>query len=158
MKQKTRKPKLANQTASATLNDIAVAVTRTVKSRTSEVDYKQKYEQQKEEIQRLNNELASSSGWCKAEIHRLNSQVGGYKKNLNDSKDTINALNADVNELKTTNLTARQARQSLIRKCEANDIFIAKLQTELEIEAHKRINLTTELKSIKSKWWYKLFN
>ena len=89
----------------------------TIPSRTSEVDYKQKYEQQKEEI------------------HRLNSQVGGYKKNLNDAKDTIKALNADVNELKTEK--------------GANEVFISQLENDLRINKDSIKSLTADINGLK---------
>lgn len=170
MKQKTRKAKAVSNTVLPTVvngKDLMVSIERSnrrerptmdIQSRTSEVDYKQKFEQQKEEIELLKAQFELSSNVYKSQIHRLNSQVGGYKKNLNDAKDTIKALNADVNGLKLIRLNITNSRQSLLRKCEANDVFISQLETDLRISKDNIFNLTNELKSIKSKWWYKLFN
>ena len=177
---KKRKQSLVNLTAKVDAKDISVAPN--IKYRISEIDYKQKFEDAKTEIEALKSEInyisVKSDEYSnkmvkdlnefkeidviykenvKKEIARLYSVIGGYKKNLNDSKDTIKTLNADINQLKTTNLSISEARRSLLRKCEANDVAIRQAENNYVLKYNEVELIKSELTSIKSKWWYKLF-
>jgi peptidoglycan hydrolase CwlO-like protein len=98
-----------------------------------------------------NESLSNRIEELEKEVTHLQKQKGGYVKNNNEYREEILELNA---QLKSKDIKIEHQKQYIF--CLTLDI--KQVETNHDVELHKRINLKSELNSIKSKWWYKLFN
>lgn len=98
-----------------------------------------------------NESLSNRIEELEKEVTHLQKQKGGFVKNNNEYREEILELNA---QLKSKDVRIKSLNQQVDGL--KLDINYSELNHDKQLIENKAI--TEELQSIKSKWWYKLFN
>lgn len=98
-----------------------------------------------------NESLSNRIEELEKEVTHLQKQKGGYVKNNNEYREHISDLNA---QLKSKDIRIK----SLNQQVDGLRLDIKQAETNYNIVVYETAGLRLSLQSIKSKWWYKLFN
>ena len=98
-----------------------------------------------------NESLSNRIEELEKEVTHLQKQKGGYVKNNNEYREEILELNA---QLKSKDIRIK----SLSQQIDGLRLDVKQSETNYNIVVYETAGLRLALQSIKSKWWYKLFN